>query len=301
MASSAHFFDFGVYDVNHEFDAVNVFAIEHAFISWASYSSGAFTTALNAINSRGRYPLMTLEMWPDGALGSTFASLMDDVLAGKYDAVLGQIATDINAATLQYAGLYLRPMAEMENVTGVYPWAITDSAKSIAVWQHVVNLLRSKVATSVNDYYVWSPVGDDPNKVPKYWPGTAYVDACGCSLYTNPTWELDFYGRVRPFTEQMDIKNGNLAVFNKQMLVAESGVTTDNCTGAGYLFGAKGFQRKHLFDFFNAIKANRYPLLKHYVYFQAVDSYDWIVNNVDYGKMSWKCSPHIFESWFGQT
>ena len=74
-----------------------------------------------------------------------------------------------------------------------------------------------------NIFYIWSPVGD--NGCERYWPGSAFADFVGLSVFGFPQFDLRYYHKVRSFSEQMDEKYRRIAAFQKPVIIAEFGVT----------------------------------------------------------------------------
>jgi beta-mannanase len=225
--------------------------IEHVFVSWGDYHSGGLLRQLHAIRDKGRQPLISIEPWADTAITPLSSTLLADVIIGKYDRTIRALASDI--AEFRDA-VYLRWGHEMENVTGRYPWAVRNAELYKNAYRHFVTASR---LYAHNVYYVWSPVGD--NGCERYWPGSAFVDFVGLSVFGFPQFDLRYYHKVRSFSEQMDEKYRRIVAFKKPVIIAEFGVTGDQDFRQAWLSAA-------LRDMKN------YPLLKTVAYFQAKDT-----------------------------
>src|SRR5437879_13844273 len=94
----------------------------------------------------------------------------------------GLVITDFRDA------VYLRCGHEMENVTGRYPWAVRNAELYKNAYRHFVTACR---LYTHNISYIWSPVGD--NGCERYWPGPAFVDFVGLSVFGFPQFDLRYY------------------------------------------------------------------------------------------------------------
>jgi beta-mannanase len=111
------------------------------FISWNNYVGTPvfnFITQLAAIN---RWALITIQPYHDVSLASAKGLLLD-VINGKYDSVIQQMATEINMANRQ---VFLRRGQEMElsqNI-GRYDWDTTNAPNFVGAFRYFVTRLRS--------------------------------------------------------------------------------------------------------------------------------------------------------------
>jgi endoglucanase len=241
----------GAYDPGGSLQHASAVKIEHVFVSWANYHSGDLLRQLYAIRDKGRRPLVSIEPWADAGITPLSSSLLADVIIGKYDRTIRALASDI--AEFRDA-VYLRWGHEMENVTGRYPWAVRNAELYKDAYRHFVTACR---LYTHNISYIWSPVGD--NGCERYWPGPAFVDFVGLSVFGFPQFDLRYYHKVRSFSEQMDEKYRRIAAFQKPVIIAEFGVTGDH-----------DFQQVWLRAALRDMK--NYPLLKTVAYFQAKDT-----------------------------
>jgi beta-mannanase len=244
--------NFGVYDPEGECQRADWIAIEHLFISWAAFRPGDLLRQLGVIGSKGRRPLITIEPWCDQAITSQPSELLDDVTKGKYDRRIQEMISEIAA----FRDLVLlRWGHEMENVTGRYPWASHDAGLYQEAYRHFVDISRRYAR---NVIYVWSPVGD--KGLARYWPGEAYVDCVGLSVFEFPAFDQGYYHRAaRSFHDQMAEKYARVAKYEKPVVISECGVTGSAEYQMSWLQGA-------LQD------AGNYPLLRALIYFNAKDT-----------------------------
>jgi beta-mannanase len=241
----------GAYDPGGLLQHEPAVKIEHVFVNWANYHSGDLLRQLHTIRDKGRQPLISIEPWADAAITPLSSSLLADVITGKYDRTIRALASDI--AEFRDA-VYLRWGHEMESVTGRYPWAVRNAEIYKNAYRHFVTACR---LYAHNIFYIWSPVGD--NGCERYWPGPAFADFVGLSVFGFPQFDLRYYHKVRSFSEQMDEKYRRIAAFQKPVIIAEFGVT-----------GGQDFQQAWLRAALQDMK--NYPLLKTVAYFQAKDT-----------------------------
>jgi beta-mannanase len=251
---TGHTVNFGVYDPEGHCLQDSAIAVEHMFISWATFQSGELLRQLDTIRSHGRGVFVTIEPWVDREITQLPSALLDDVTNGKYDRRIQQFAMEIAA----FRDLVLlRWGHEMENVSGRYPWATHNAGLYQKAYRHFVTTCR-KFANNI--VYVWSPVGE--KGLERYWPGDQYVDCVGVSVFEFPAVDQDFYHHpTRTFHDLMTEKYARVAPFQKPVVVSECGVTGSEEYQLSWLAGA-------LEDMGN------YPLLKGLIYFNAKETPD---------------------------
>jgi endoglucanase len=235
--------DAGVYDPYHAFDRVHTLAYEAVWVSWDRYKKGQLAPKLKKIAYKGRQPIITIEPFPIKSIG-TADTLLRDIAAGKYDAVISRLARDVSSIK----GLaYIRWGAEMEH-TEAYPWAKKPPNDYIAAFRHFVGLFKQGYPDA---RFVWSPVGNEGCEA--YHPGDDVVDFTGFSIYKLPVSSIGWFGHPMSFTDWMDNKYPRIAQYNKPMILVEVGVsdTREN-------------QKIWLANAFAALP--NYPLAKAFVY-----------------------------------
>ncbi len=215
----------GVYDYYGTFGSFNSrtdLTYDVTFFWWSAwYVKGSVYAACNAARSRGRIPVITVQPNHDPAIG-TAANLLTDVAAGRYDAKIRLIASEMVAYNGPVIIRFAHEMDLPTNATqngGRYDWAIPTqgvaSPAYIAAWNRAINLFRSLVRQAKA---MWSPAGQPWCNA--YYPG-AVVDYVGLSCYSFPSYDLKFYGRVRPYHELMQQKYGTVYVHYKPVILAE--------------------------------------------------------------------------------
>ncbi len=259
---------FGAYDPDPHCTQENTMTFQHLFISWATYQPGELLRQLQAIQSNGRRPFVTIEPWPDRAITPLPTALLGDVAAGKYDKRIQQLALEMAA----FRGPILISWGhEMENVTGRYPWASKNAALYQVAYRRFVTASRR---SANNIAYVWSPVGD--KGLERYWPGEHYVDYVGLSVFEFPEFDQAYYHQAtRSFHDQMTEKYARVAKYRKPIAISECGVT-----------GSKEYQLSWLSGAVRDL--GNYPLLKALIYFNAKDTPGaW---GKDYATPDWRIS-----------
>jgi cellulose synthase (UDP-forming) len=265
--------NYGVYDFDQRkpFSQARGVAIEHIFVSWlSSESSDAINSSFHYANERNRWLMITIE--PFAAEGRNKYQLLDDVVAGEYDSIIASVCGSIGS--LQ-APIFVRWGHEMETGDARYPWSGGDGDSYIAAYRHFAERCR---AAAPKIFLVWSPRGD-PN-LAKYYPGRAYVDFVGLSLYKLPAYDLDRLGKVMKFQDTFTPKYNRVIAFDRPVMIAEMGVSGDPKYQAGWMA-----------DFFRSVR--HFPLLRTAVYFNGKDSPGaWPEK---YGVPDWTIDPNIFE------
>ena len=99
----------------------------------------------------------------------------------------------------------------METTDVRYPWSGADGDSYIAAYRHFAAKCR---ANAPNIYLVWSPKGAPG--LEKYYPGRAFVDLVGLSVYELPAYDLDHYGKLMSFQDIFMPKYNRVIVFDDQ-------------------------------------------------------------------------------------
>jgi cellulose synthase (UDP-forming) len=249
LAEHARRINFGVYDPEGKCQPQRGIAIEHVIISWATYQPGHLLRQLALIQTKGRWPFVTIEPWCNQTITTHPLELLRDVTQGKYDWTIHQLTGEIAA----FRGLvFLRWGHAMETVTGRYPWASQNAALYQKAYRHFVTTSR---LSANNIAYVWSPIGETDSV--RYWPGEQYVDCVGLSVFALPEFDRDHPFRApRPFHDQMAEKYARIAHYKKPVVVSECGVTGDETQQLSWLSSAMQ-------------DLQTYPLVKALIYFNA--------------------------------
>jgi endoglucanase len=262
--------DLGAYDNFHKLDSVRTITYEHIWCDWARYTPGKLLPQLKEITAKGRIPLVTIEPYPIGSIGSA-ETLLPDIGAGKYDSVTSALAKEIKSLG---SPVLVRWGPEMEYA--IKPWSVKAPADYIAAYRHFVAKFK-KISPSSS--MVWSPVGEAPIPVSvllgsdtnsgemtkgceQYYPGDDVVDYAGFSLYEVPAVSINWAGHPRSFADWMNQKYPRFVAFNKPIIIAELGVWDTAARQAAWMQAA-----------FAAVP--NYPLLKVLVYFNTQDLVSW--------------------------
>jgi beta-mannanase len=243
----------GVYDYIGNF-ASEKLSYELFFIDWTKTTNVSGYCRIAA--SRGRIPIVSVE---PHAFGFGGGHLLPDIISGKYDAQIVAIARSCTSGTIIRWGHEF----DLRSNAGRYPWACKPCNDYIAAFRRVVTVSRQ-----VNSLlkFMWSP-GDDYSSCLGYYPGSAYVDYVGCSLYSRG-W---IFGRGASFEAIMGYRYHDLARLGKPIFVAELGVNFDQARWLQAAFAS----------------TSRFPQLKALIYFNANDDFD----NTD-----WRVPPQYFRS-----
>jgi endoglucanase len=162
-----------------------------------------------------RLPLLNLEPFADQASGRGNADLLSDVLTGHYDKRLQTLANTLRAESLP---VLLRFGHEMDK-TGQYAWGFSDPKHYITLYQYVYSKLNGKAMPHVR--WVWSPAGTP--EADRFWPGHAYVDLIGISIYASRAWTTDH--SLESFSEILQRNLWLSQRYGRPLLVAEAGVS----------------------------------------------------------------------------
>jgi beta-mannanase len=262
--------NYGVYDYHQRFSKARGVAVEHIFVSWlSSDSSDAIRSTFAYAKERNRWPMITIE--PFAVEGRGF-ELLDDVVAGAYDSTIASVCRSIGSLN---SSVFIRWGHEMEGTDVRYPWSGANGGNYIAAYRHFAARCRAEAPEAL---LIWSPKGG--SELAKYYPGRAFVDFVGVSLYELPAYDLDHFGKARTFREVFVAIYQRIIAFDKPVIIAEMGVSGD-----------PNFQARWMADFFRS--AQNFPLLRTVVYFNAKDSPGaWPEK---YGIPDWTIDPNIFE------
>lgn len=137
----------------------------------------------------------------------------------KDDAYLKSVAQSIGALKIP---VFLRFANEMNDPTS--PWYNKDPKKYIEKYKIVANAIHQYAPNAV---MVWAPGWFPPDNITEYYPGDAYVDWVGVSLYKQWREELDILDQgVDRFRIVDNFDNiYRLYAHKKPIMVSESGVS----------------------------------------------------------------------------
>jgi beta-mannanase len=206
----------GIYDPTKMFNHPSV-AIEHHFVPWRLNDTEELKKALAQAQAHGRTALITLEPWPWNWQGMDRETLLQDVVAGRYDQTIDRSLQTIQAQSPRK--VMLRWGHEME-IVGQYPWSVADSGRYIEAYRHVVG--RSRQLGITNILWVWSPAGN--RNAASYWPGEDVVDLVGLSIYATPEWHPQKSNQLPSFKLLLQEKYWLVKKWHKPAILAEVGV-----------------------------------------------------------------------------
>jgi cellulose synthase (UDP-forming) len=268
QASARTPLDLGVYDATHAFDKSSL-RYEQIWVSWADYTPGKLLPKLQAIVAKGRTPILSIDPYAIKTVGSSSA-LLEDIVKGKYDAIINELATEIQSLGKP---VIVRWGPEMERDIAK-PWSAKPVTNFIAAYRHFVNTFR----TNSTALQMWSPIGNEG--CTRYYPGADVVDIVGFSIYEIPACSIKWCGHPRSFAQWMDIKYPAMAQFGKPIIIAESGICDIPANQASWVHDALG-------DMYN------YPLVTALIYYNAFDPVSW----KPWGgpaKTDWTINPTVF-------
>ena len=266
----------GVYDPSQTFKPQTVQSIaqspvvtlEHHFVTWRLDNAIELAQALKQTQDHQRIAMISLESWPWNWNRMTNATLLQDIVAGRYDATIDRCFKTIQTHFPQ--SVLLRWGHEMEMI-GQYPWSVADSKAYIAAYRYLFD--RAKQLGVKNILWVWSPAGNT-NAV-NYWPGNDVVDVVGISIYATPEWHPDGAQTLPSFARLMQQKAQAFKPWHKPVLIAEVGVNARPQQQQEWLTQAirdlPQFPQVLGWVYFNQIQPNIVPL--------AIDRPDWSLNS----------------------
>ena len=267
---------FGIYDPHKHFAKDPNVQLEHFFVAWQAMDYKDFNRRLADAKQLGRSVMVTIEPytkapnWRDGG-----ERLFADIVTGKFDGEIENICSSL----AKFRGLALvRWGHEMEDPNGRYPWARSDSQGYKSAFQYFVTACRH-IAPGIKT--VWSPKGE--KNLSDYFPGREYVDFIGVSVWGLESYDTQFYGGARDFSETFNGKYRRIAKFGAPVIIAKLGVS-----------GRRSYREQWFESLRKAVAGKReFPELQAVVYFNDKEPYHWPFG---LGSPDW----HISTDWFSQ-
>ena len=211
---------FGVYDPHGDFTDYPSVKIEHLFMPWEDVDLSTLKAADAYALARGRALLITIEPWSwSEELRVTPDELRRRLLAGRYDDTIKSISKAISELK---SPVTIRWAQEMEDTSGHFIWGGWKSPDYIAAYRRFHDISRA-IATQAK--YMWSPKGN--SNLADYYPGDAYVDAIGLSVFGFQKYDIGRFGRSRTFGETLKPGYDLVVGFGKPVVVAELGYDGD--------------------------------------------------------------------------
>jgi beta-mannanase len=260
----------GAYDPHGDFKDDRGVAIEHLFIPWEDVELTSLNEADAYALARHRTLQITVEPWSwDEDKRVSAAELKNGILSGFYDpniaAVCGTVGQLKSEVTVRWGH-------EMETNLGRFIWAGWAPKDYIAAYRHFVDRCRV-LAPSAK--FMWSPRGD--KNLVDYYPGDAYADVIGLSVFALQRRDHDLVGRDRTFDELFAPSYKLVARFNKPVVVAELGYVGDDP------------YKTQFADSVTKIDP-RFPQLTSVVYFNDKEVFPWPDG---YGLPNWRVVPEM--------
>lgn len=245
----------GAYDPHGDFKDYPGDVIEGLFLPWQDVELATLATADTYARARGRSLLITVEPWSwAGDWRLTANELRDAILGGRYDSTIASVCTSIGKLK---SDTTIRWGQEMETTNGRWSWAGWNPPDYIAAYRRFVDHCRTYAPQAT---YMWSPKGED--NLVAYYPGDAYADSIGLSVFALQQYDNDKFGRDRTFSERLKPGYDLVARFNKPIVVAE----------LGYV-GEEPFNRNWAGEVTKEFAA--FPKLTAVVYFNDKEVYPW--------------------------
>lgn len=267
---------FGVYDPHGSFAGDPDARISHIFVDWQVLDRARFRARIAEARRQGRGLMVTVQPYtkaPDWRAGGDH--LFADILAGGFDREIDAICTDLGADP---APVLIRWGHEMEDATGRYPWARPDAEGYKRAYRYFVSRCRGEAPRAA---FVWSPEGR--RNLADYYPGDAYVDAVGLSLWGLQAADRAWYGGEHDFPQAFAGKYRRVAGFGKPVIIAELGVSGD-----------AEYRARWFSSLFRTIQAGTmFPALRAVVYFNDKEPYHWPQG---LGSPDWRIPPGWFQA-----
>jgi beta-mannanase len=258
MVVSEDSIDFGAYDPHGDFSSERRASIEHIFMPWEDVDLSDLQLADAYALERGRALMITVEPWSWSVdFRTSSADLLDGILAGRYDANVSAICS---AASELKSPIYIRWAQEMEDASGVFPWAQWSPKNFIAAYQRFITECRRHLPDAK---YIWSPKGG--KTLVDYYPGDEYVDEIGLSVFGYQPYDKVNFGGERTFAEALEPGYRLVEGYGKPIIVAELGYEGDLDYVARW---AKAVATPH----------SEFPRLRAVVYFNTRETHTWPLN-----------------------
>lgn len=257
----------GVFDPNAAFGTADL-QIEHIFMPWAGVDLKSLDAASRYAADRKRELLVTLEPWSwDQAQPNSADDLKRAIIAGRYDrdirAICGRLGSLGTPTTVRWGH-------EMDLKNARYPWANWNPDDYVAAYRHFVEACR---AVAPRLAFMWSPRGE--HDLLDYYPGDAFVDVVGISVFGLQAYDKAAFGAERDFAALFGPSYEVAATLKKPIVISEFGCSGD----AAYVTRCMDL---------SAATFRRYPLLIGVIYFNDLEPGQW---PAAYGKPDWRMKP----------
>ncbi len=261
---------FGAYDPHGDFGNDRDVKIEALFLPWQDVDLSTLRQADDYARQRERTLLITVEPWTwSKTVRISPPALLQGILSGRYDGNIAAICDIVGAFTTPTT---IRWAQEMEDPRVRFSWQGWTGEGYIAAYRHFVDHCR---ASAPRAKFMWSPKGLPG--LERYYPGDAYVDIVGLSVFGLEPYDRDVFGHDRTFAESLQPGYDLVARFNKPICVAEFGYV-----------GKIDYVRNWAYS---ALKPDpRFPRLSCVVYFDDKEVAPWPPN---YGLPDWRVTSNV--------
>ena len=262
----------GAYDPYGTFANDAKISIEHIFIPWQDVDLDSLDAVDKYARDRARKLIITVEPWTWSRNGKpeTSSELYAGIMAGNHDHLIRALCQKSAALT---SDVTLRWGHEMDLGNERYPCSSWTPAEYIDAYRHFVDTCRA-VGSSM--HFMWSPRGE-PN-MREYYPGSAYVDGIGVTVFGFQKYEIGLYGRSLSLAERLGPSYERVADLDKDLFISE--------------FGCHGDQEylRHCLDEARS-SSGKFPLIKVVIYFNEAETYSWPGS---YGSPDWRIMSKLF-------
>jgi endoglucanase len=156
---------------------------------------------------------------------------------------------------------------EMEDTSGRFSWAGWSPQDYITAYRRMMDIVRKEAPAAK---VMWSPKGMDGLNA--YYPGDAYVDMVGLSVFGLESYDRQANGGPRNFTESLKKGYGLVSQYGKPVWVAELGYEGSDAYMKPWMDTA-------------TLKQSDFPQLEEVVYFNDRDVHPWPLN---LGRPDWR-------------
>jgi beta-mannanase len=207
---------FGAYDPHGDFADDRSVKIEALFLPWQDVDLTTLREADGYARQRGRTLLITVEPWTWSKTEHVSPpALLQGIMSGRYD---GNIAAICDIVGTFKTPTTMRWAQEMEDPRLRFSWQGWTGPQYVGAYRHFVDHCR---ASAPRAKFMWSPKGLPG--LESYYPGDAYVDSIGLSVFGLQPYDRDTFGRDRTFTQSLKTGYDLVTKYNKPICVAELG------------------------------------------------------------------------------
>lgn len=206
----------GVYEPGNTVRPLPGVNTSHGFFDLSDLRvSSQISQFLDRCSEARTLPIVTLE--PFSLVGDDLPARtrLQGLLAGRQDHLLQRIRYVLQQRT---SPVLIRVAHEMD-VPSQYPWWFSNPSDYKALYRLIYHKLHTQAAHPL--LWVWSPQGRPQSA--GYWPGAAYVDLIGISVFSSRRWSLD--GQLPSFADIVESRLWLSQRFKRPLLAVEVGVS----------------------------------------------------------------------------